>query len=82
MFKAAIRLHVCFKPEPKLFVKICFSFNHLYLCVSLCGYVQLNAGACRSQQRVSDRFELELQAVVSHLTSVLRTKLKVFRLTF
>lgn len=37
-------------------------------CVSFCENVHVHAGAYRSKERVLDFLELELQAVVNHLT--------------
>lgn len=41
------------------------------------GYIHVSACALGGQKRVPDPPELELQAVVSHLTWVLRTILRV-----
>lgn len=46
------------------FLKICFIFNYLYLCMSMCDYVHVN----------TDHVELESHTVVSHLMWLLETE--------
>lgn len=46
----------------------------LYVCMCVCVYVHL--GVCRGQNWLSDPLELELAAVVNHVTLVPRIKLR------
>lgn len=46
------------------------------MCVSMCLYIHVSAGAYISQKRVLEFLELDLQVFVSHPTWVLRNKLR------
>lgn len=50
------------------------SFNYVYVCVSLYGYVWMNECRCPRRLEASDAWELEFKVVVSCLTRVLGTE--------
>lgn len=52
-----------------------FIFNHEYVCMTVCGYVNMSAGTCESQKRASYLAELEFQRILSHLNWVLEIEL-------
>lgn len=51
-----------------LFFSVNSFFLKICICVSVCIYVHMSAGAHRGQKGASDPPELELQEVVRHLT--------------
>lgn len=44
------------------------------MCVSVCGYVEVNSGTCGGQNRAPDALEVELQVMVRCMARVLETK--------
>lgn len=48
------------------------------MCVSVCRYDHISAGACGVQKKLFYPLELQLKAVVSYLTWMLGTKLRSF----
>lgn len=59
-----------------LFLKVCsLFFNYMYASMSVNEYVNMNAGACKGQKRLSDPLELQFQKVMSFLVWVLELSL-------
>lgn len=48
--------------------------NYVLVCVSACVYVHMSTGACMQRPAVWNPLELELQAVMRHLTWMLEVK--------